>query len=137
MPFVKNWFSNSLPCDSPMMDETGTFYETVENYYQAHKSLDRKVRYTISRMTPRNAKRAGRTITIRSDWDVVKLDVMERALRLKFATGTTWFKKLMESEGPIIEWNNWGDQFWGKTMDGVGENNLGKILEKIRCWGGM
>lgn len=30
-----------------------------------------------------------------------------------------------------MEENNWGDKFWG-TVNGVGENHLGKILMRIR-----
>ena len=31
----------------------------------------------------------------------------------------------------LIEGNFWGDTFWG-ICDGVGENNLGKILMRVR-----
>lgn len=31
----------------------------------------------------------------------------------------------------LIEGNDWGDTFWG-MVDGEGENNLGKILMRVR-----
>lgn len=59
---------------------------------------------------------------------------MEYILRYKFSEGTSWFQKLYLTKGhDIIEWNNWGDKFWGKDVySQEGENNLGKILMKIR-----
>lgn len=59
---------------------------------------------------------------------------MEYALRRKFARGTTWHKKLMDTgTEEIVENNNWGDQFWGfDVVENKGENHLGKILMHIR-----
>lgn len=34
-------------------------------------------------------------------------------------------------DAELIEGNSWGDTFWGEC-NGIGENNLGKILMKIR-----
>ncbi len=36
-----------------------------------------------------------------------------------------------EFQGELIEGNHWNDTFWG-ICNGNGENNLGKILMKIR-----
>lgn len=53
-------------------------------------------------------------------------------------------EKLCSTTGEIVEWNNWGDTYWGAiatlTKDGTivpveprkGLNNLGKLLMKIR-----
>jgi predicted NAD-dependent protein-ADP-ribosyltransferase YbiA (DUF1768 family) len=32
----------------------------------------------------------------------------------------------------LEERNSWGDSYWGTDINGVGENNLGKILMDIR-----
>jgi predicted NAD-dependent protein-ADP-ribosyltransferase YbiA (DUF1768 family) len=32
----------------------------------------------------------------------------------------------------LEERNNWGDIWWGVNINGEGENNLGKILMKVR-----
>ena len=32
---------------------------------------------------------------------------------------------------PLEEGNHWNDQYWG-TVNGIGENKMGKILMKIR-----
>ena len=56
---------------------------------------------------------------------------MEHFLTLKFSIPK--FKKLLLATGDryIEETNTWGDTFWG-VCNGKGENNLGKIIMKIR-----
>lgn len=135
MTFIKNWFSNMLPLDEPLIYQ-GIKYHTVENFYQAMKlpkdAIDKR-RY-IASLDPYGAKREGRKLQIRSDWEEIKLEVMEYALRFKFAPGTSWHSKLMATgKDDIIENNNWGDEFWGISVKtGKGRNHMGKILMKLR-----
>lgn len=108
-------------------------YPTVEHAYQAAKTLDQADRYHIAvEDTPGRAKRAGQKLTLRDDWEEIKLDVMEQLLRLKFAEGSkllTWLRNTQDAE--LIEGNTWGDKFWG-VCNGEGQNHLGKLLMKIR-----
>lgn len=127
--WIYNWFSN-MEIDPIVID--GTTYLSVENYYQSQKTLDLKQRKQFEICNPGYSKKLGRTVKLREDWEQIKLSVMEKALRIKFFPGTIWYARLEMEKGEIVEWNNWGDKFWGKTIDGVGENNLGKILMKIR-----
>lgn len=133
----KNWFSNMLPFDKPLMED-GISYRTVEHYYQAHKLIDLEKRREIANMGPFDAKKLIRNkekYHWRADWsDQMKLSVMETALRWKFQKGTTWYTKLMETgQDEIVEWNNWGDVFFGKDLETKkGRNELGKLLMKIR-----
>lgn len=133
----KNWFSNMLPFDQPLI-ENGISYRTTEHYYQAHKLWDLNKRKEIASMTAFESKKAIRNkerYPWRSDWDTeMKLAVMETALRWKFQKGTSWYTKLMEtSQDEIVEWNNWNDLWWGKDLETKkGRNELGKLLMKIR-----
>lgn len=127
--YVYNWFSN-FECIPVTID--GVTYKTMENYFQSQKVIDPSNRLVFENCTPSHAKMLGRKVELRPDWDKIKLSVMEKGLRVKFSKGSDQLKKLLEMDGEIIEWNNWGDRFWGKTLDGVGENHLGKILMKIR-----
>jgi len=107
-------------------------YPTVEHAYQAAKSLDPDYRVLVQYAdTPGDAKRMGRRAVLRSDWDMVKLEVMERLVREKFR----WpeFSKRLKATGDeeLIEDNTWGDTYWG-VSGGKGENHLGKILMKVR-----
>ena len=127
--WVYNWFSN-MEIDTITID--GITYPAVENYYQGMKSGHPKILKLFSEMTPSKAKFNGRHLDLREDWEQVKFEVMEKALRIKFAPGTIWYARLEMEEGEIVEWNNWGDKIWCKTLNGIGENHLGKILMKIR-----
>lgn len=133
----KNWFSNFLPLDEPMQFKGGLSFTTVENFYQAMKTLDESDRSKIAVMSAGESKRYGKRVKLRADWDERKLDVMEYALRKKFAPGTSWHRKLMAAVGEIVEWNYWHDNYWGnctcsRCKGKPGENHLGRLLMKIR-----
>ncbi len=123
--------------DTPIRSR-GVVYRTVENFYQAMKTIDVASREEIGRMGPRESKRRSKELEIRPDWEDIKLSVMECALRHKFKKGTSWHTKLMATEGAIVETNNWHDNFWGNCICGKqrckdeGLNHLGKMLEVLR-----
>ena len=134
----KNWFSNFLPFDEPILFE-GILYKTPEHFYQAMKNIDRKYRYRVAiSETPFQAKRIGRSCELRSDWEEIKISVMTNAIRYKFKPGTSWYYRLMKNPSElIIEWNNWHDNFWGdcvclRCADIDGQNHLGKIIMQYR-----
>jgi ribA/ribD-fused uncharacterized protein len=131
--YIKNWFSNFLPFDEPFVYQ-GISYRTPENFYQAMKvEYDLETRRAIAMSTPSDAKKLGRKVNLRSDWEEIKTQVMEYVIREKFKPGTTWYGRLMSTlDEEIVEWNNWGDRVWGKTLDGKGENRLGFILMSLR-----
>lgn len=112
---------------------------SVEHHYQAAKTTNFDDWLLImSAETPGKAKRFGRPIekggmiVIREDWDAVKLTLMEQFTREKFATNHDLREKLLDTQGSLlIESNTWHDTFWG-VCNGVGENNLGKIIMKVR-----
>ena len=111
----------------------GITYPTVEHAYQSAKTLDLNDRKRIAALpTPSDAKREGRKLKLREDWERVKFDVMERCVRYKFTHDAELRAKLLATGDAILEeGNNWGDQVWG-VVNGVGENRLGKILMKVR-----
>lgn len=107
-------------------------YPTVEHAYQAAKGIDGKAReYVRQAPTPGEAKRRGRDILKRGDWDEIKLGVMENLLRQKFASEPLRSMLLATGNQELVEGNNWGDRFWGRC-GGEGENHLGELLMKIR-----
>jgi ribA/ribD-fused uncharacterized protein len=139
MKYISNWFSNMKPLDAPFIHD-GIEYHTSENFYQAMKVMDRDIRKEIAAMNPFDAKKCfredPRKFVIRDDWCAsLKLKVMEQILDFKFAPGTTWHDKLLATQDDdIVEYNNWGDVFWGvDVIKNRGSNHLGKILMKIRA----
>ena len=123
------FLSNFSPAE---IEYEGILYPTTEHAFQAAKMLDPDARRACAALaTPGQAKRWGRAVKLRPDWEHVKLDVMEAVLRLKFARPELTQKLLATSKATLIEGNTWGDKFWG-VCDGVGENHLGLLLMKVR-----
>jgi ribA/ribD-fused uncharacterized protein len=128
--WIDNWFSNMTPVSITIF---GITYKSVENYYQAMKTLDVEKRQLIADMYPSKAKMFGRTLTIREDWDRVKLDVMKAGLLLKFQKYPHKQQLLDTGNDMIIEWNNWNDTFWGVSItNNMGNNYLGLLLMQVR-----
>lgn len=110
----------------------GMTYPSVENAYQAAKSLLREERKAFTTMTAGEAKRAGRSVTLRPRWEEDKLKIMHALLRLKFFGHPDLAGALLlTGERELIEGNNWRDTWWG-VCNGVGQNNLGKLLMLVR-----
>lgn len=109
----------------------GRKYPSVENAYQAAKTLDLKKREPFEKYTPGQAKRAGKKLTLRPDWDKSRIKYMEILLRQKFFHLDLQRQLLGTGEKTLIEGNDWHDTFWG-VCDGCGENNLGRLLMTIR-----
>lgn len=111
----------------------GITYPTAEHAYQSAKTLDMDQRRQIAELaTPSSAKKAGRALQIRPDWEAVKLRVMEDCVRYKFSHDHELRQKLLATgDAELIEGNTWGDRFWG-VCEGQGENHLGQILMKVR-----
>jgi len=111
----------------------GVVYKTVEAAYQAAKTLDKSQRFEIwSAKTPGEAKRLGKKLMLRPEWDAIKLDVMLELVRQKFTEHLSMKAGLLSTHpATLIENNRWGDSFWG-VCNGVGLNHLGKILMRVR-----
>ena len=124
------FLSNFYP--SFITDEDYITYPTVEHYFQAMKTLDTGVRFYIAiQATPGQAKRLGRRLDLRPDWEFIKDSIMEEALRMKFSNPKLRKALLNTGDEYLEEGNTWGDQYWG-VCNGVGKNKLGKLLMKIR-----
>lgn len=109
----------------------GVVYPNSECAFQAAKSLDINERLKFVNLTGGQAKRLGRKISLRSDWETVKLDIMKEILREKFKNPKLASKLIATNNQMLEEGNTWGDSYWG-TCNGVGKNHLGKILMEIR-----
>lgn len=116
----------------------GVDYATVEHAFQAAKSLNPANQMRISLMeNPSEAKRFGRSIPLRPDWEAIKLQVMRDLLRLKFNPWepTPYFANVLLGTGDqtLVEGNTWGDTYWGQSPLGTGHNWLGFLLMGVRA----
>lgn len=124
------WLSNFHP--APVIFE-GMLFRSVEHAYQAAKTTNWDEREHICALkTAGDAKRAGRRVTMRADWDSVKLTVMKLLLKQKFADEWLRARLLATGDAELIEGNYWGDQFWG-VCRGAGANHLGRLLMEVRA----
>ena len=104
---------------------------TVEAAYQASKTFDIEQCLQIANAeTPDKAKKMGRSISLRSDWESVKINIMLELLIQKFSH--PYYRDLLKSTGDayLEETNSWSDFYWG-IWYGVGQNHLGKLLMQI------
>ena len=129
-------FSNFEECGVAVFGKT---FRSVEAAFQSQKSTDDSEIEKFTTMTAREAKRAGRSVKLRPDWEDVKLDVMYEACLAKFSQHE-YLKEALLSTGDeeIIENTTaWHDNIWGncecsRCINREGKNLLGKTLMKVR-----
>ena len=127
--FNRKYFFLSNFYECPVFYE-GLVYNSTEAAFQAAKILYGREYFT--RMNPPAAKKEGRRVDLRDDWEDVKMGVMYDVCYAKFAYNPELKKKLLKTgDKHLEEANHHGDMIWG-TVDGEGENNLGKILMQLR-----
>ena len=108
----------------------GKTYWNNESAFQAMKCPQRADEF--QELGPREAKRLGRSVKLRSDWTKVKEQIMYEICLAKFIQHPDLREKLLNTgDAELEEGNNWNDTEWG-VCNGVGENKLGKILMRVR-----
>jgi ribA/ribD-fused uncharacterized protein len=123
------FLSNFYPCN---LVWKGKHYRTSEHTYQAAKAITEEDHELVrNSKTAGEAKKNGRKIKMRPDFENRKLAIMKEILLIKFSLPELRDKLLATGEAKLVEGNTWGDQEWGQ-VDGVGKNYLGKILMEIR-----
>lgn len=129
------FLSNFYP--SPICHD-GITYPTNEHFFQGMKTLDIQERKAIAAAaTPGVAKRLGRKVALRSDWEKIKVDVMRLGLILKFKDPELAQKLIDTGDEELIEGNWWHDNTWGscycaKCSRTPGRNLLGMLLMDLR-----
>jgi ribA/ribD-fused uncharacterized protein len=109
-------------------------FPSAEHAFQAMKTLDPAACERIQAVkTPAEAKRLGRLVTKRPDWDAwYRVYAMHTVLSEKFTPSTSLADQLLDTGDAILqEGNNWGDTYWG-VCNGKGQNMLGVLLMCVR-----
>lgn len=111
----------------------GFVFPTSEHAYQAAKSSDINIWRRFTKIPhPGQAKKYGRQIEVRPNWEKEKINVMRKVLNNKFRDNEDLLQMLYNTgSAKLVEGNTWGDRFWG-VCDGRGLNNLGILLMEIR-----
>ena len=123
--WLSNFYRASISID-------GTIWPTSEHYYQAMKTRDPEEQAMIQDLaTPKEAKYAGYHVTIRSDWEYVKEDIMLTALIAKFTQHEELGDKLVATGDAILHEDSPWDKYWG-FVKGNGMNRLGVLIMELR-----
>ena len=115
----------------------GYLYASLEEAYQAasfmgsDEELVEKVKKSHSADEAQRIAYANRDKQ-RTDWNEVKLEIMEELLRLKVEQNPYVKKKLLQTENYLIVEDSPKDSYWGWGEDRQGENHLGKLWMKLR-----
>lgn len=140
MDKVIDSFTGEWACLSNFWSTNVCGYPSAEHYLQANKTLDLAQREAFKdpSVTPGKAKRMGRSLELRPDWELVKIAVMAVAVFVKFQPGSYCGLTLMDSyPAHLVEGNYWHDNFWGnctcaRCSNILGLNHLGILLETRR-----
>ena len=129
--FLSNFYPSTIYHD-------GITYPTNEHFFQAMKTLDIDERKAIAAAdTPGKAKRMGRNVKLRPDWEKIKVDVMRLGLILKFTDAELAEKLIATGDEELVEGNWWHDNTWGnchctECSRKGGRNLLGMLLMEVR-----
>lgn len=108
----------------------GITFLNAEAAFQSFKDIERQSEF--SNLNPSSAKRKGRNVRLRHDWEQVKDSIMYQVVRAKFEQNDDLRLKLIATNNEYLEeGNTWNDTYWG-VCRGRGKNMLGKILMKVR-----
>lgn len=110
-------------------------WPTVEHYFQAQKFAGTEHEEAIRRLnSPMIAARMGRNraLPLRADWEAVKDDVMQEALRAKFMQHPKLKSLLLSTGSAELVEHTKNDRYWADGGDGSGKNRLGKLLMELR-----
>lgn len=90
-------------------------WPTAEHPFQVAKAWPD---YTVmewirSAHTPGEAKKRGRSVRLRPDWDHIKRQVMMKIQLAKFDQPDLRKQLIATGDAQLIEGNSWGDDYWG------------------------
>lgn len=129
-----SFLSNMYSCQVTI-EGMGTF-TCAEAAFQACKCTNQEDMKSFFGISGREAKKLGRKINCRTDWDNVRVDMMRKVVQAKFTMPELADKLIATGDEELVEINTWNDKFWGAVYEDealVGENNLGKILMAVRA----
>jgi N-glycosidase YbiA len=113
----------------------GMKWPTSEHYFQAQKFAGTPYADEVRCVdSPRKAAELGRRRDwpLRNDWELVKDEVMRRAVRQKFESHPDILEVLLSTGDEILIEDSPTDGYWGYGADRTGQNHLGQILMELR-----
>ena len=131
-----NYLSNFYLCN---VEFDGVVYKSSEAAWQAQKTLDLEQRKKFCNCSASEAKKLGRRVKLRSDWEDIKYKLMVDVCYAKFSQNKELEDKLKSTGTELLIENTtgWHDNIWGncecsKCTNKIGKNLLGKALMLVR-----
>lgn len=136
----ENYFLSNFFETPGQIEFEGYTYTSGEAAFHAQKNDSATYKHLMQFLNPSQAKKEGRSVLLRADWDSVKEDIMYRVVKAKFEQNEILKAKLLATGSEYLrEGNIWHDNYWGvctcdgsRCRDRVGRNRLGLILMKVR-----
>lgn len=127
---LNNWSAHTVQVD-------GRVFHTLEHAYHFAKFTDDNVdiaNQIANAPSPWAAMQVVRKNSdkIRKDWSEIKVEIMEKLVRLKHEQNEDVRIVLAKSGNRKIVENSPWDDFWGVGEDGNGRNMMGLIWMKVR-----
>ena len=110
----------------------------MEAAFQASKCDNLADRIPFQYLNPAEAKKLGRKVRLRSDWEDIKLFMLKELVRLKFISNPDLLNCLLETgDAMLFEDNKWHDNYYGncicnRCQNIIGLNYLGATLMQLR-----
>lgn len=111
------------------------WWKTSEHYFQAKKFQGTQFEEDIRNLdNPMDAAEKGRDrkLPLRKDWELVKDDIMKKAVLAKFLQNSEIKKILLDTQDEILIEKTKTDYYWGCGDEKTGKNMLGLILMEVR-----
>jgi len=111
---------------------------SAESAFQSEKTMDPESREKFKGLNGFEARKLGKQVVLRPDWNESKELVMLEVLRCKFRDPDMRAQLLATGVEGITHYTTngqgrwWFDPFWGVSEDGKGANYLGILLMQVR-----
>jgi ribA/ribD-fused uncharacterized protein len=139
--FCSNFYPVSITVTLPALPDGEPILETYpssEHAFQAAKSrlVEERKEFQRPDLRAGMAKAMGQVVTLRKDWNSIRVAVMASLLEAKFQNTDLRSRLLETTPKMLVEGNYWHDTFWGVCFcakhQGDGSNTLGKLLMNLR-----
>jgi len=111
----------------------GKIYKTAEHYYQSEKATNTMDKSRVMQAeSPSNARRIGKQIKKRADFDEIKDIIMYKGVKAKFTQNVEVKAYLLATGDRYLIEDASFSPYWGTGYNDMGENKMGKMLMQIR-----
>ena len=132
--FLDNRFHDLAPFAALEVVIDEVVYKTAEHAYQALRVVPEAREKIINSTSPLNAWREGQSCKqaglLLQDYN--KDVLMEKIFRAKLEQHPDLIKVLKQSGGRDLVKVTPTDTYWGTSLDGAGQNKMGKLWMKLR-----